>query len=160
LQIGHSDIRSKLPGEEITGDKAHGQQQQDRNHSNENVGNDQAVAQSPHELAANPAQNQERSAEKKNEDQEVGPSAEKTARRGAQNEPEHLQRRCQITEPERGLCQLRLGAKHASRQGAEFVRVGQRKRHHKAAPAISYRTGGGCGAARFDRTIALALIDG
>ena len=49
VQIGGNDKGGELPGEEQARHHAHDQQQHHRDHSDEDVGDDQAVAQLPHE---------------------------------------------------------------------------------------------------------------
>ncbi len=56
LQIGHGDIGGELPGEQVPGQQGHHHQQDDRNDSDENVGDDQPVAQPPHQMLAQRAE--------------------------------------------------------------------------------------------------------
>ena len=54
--IGRCDVGSELTGEQVTGNQRHRPQQDNRNDTDERVGNDQPIAQSPQHPSPQPAQ--------------------------------------------------------------------------------------------------------
>src|SRR5215472_6043637 len=76
LETGSDDESGKLPGEEIEGPHSQHHQQDYRNHSNENVGDDQPVAQPPQQAGFQPAGPQDNEEYDSNEGEEADPTIE------------------------------------------------------------------------------------
>ena len=74
LQIGKCDVGGELAGEEISRQQPHRNQQKNGDDADEDVGDDQPVAQTPHQLPPDPAEPHQQQEKSQTETTGIGPS--------------------------------------------------------------------------------------
>ena len=84
LQIVMKQVRAELQIEPVRGQARHGEQKNNRNDRDENVRDDQAIAQRPHEAAAQPGNRADEQVHRREECQEAEKSEERNG--GAEKE--------------------------------------------------------------------------
>jgi hypothetical protein len=137
LQVRHGDIGRKLSPKEVASENCHRHQQEDGNDADEDVGDDQAVTQAPHELPTHPAYAHQRGADSKDKDEKAGPAAQHCPVRRTEDQAQQFQDQGQSAKPQRGSPQLALGAEDPLQPGLDFSGLWKLE-HHKVLELLLF----------------------